>query len=266
MWKYKEFSINLLLFRKTYDTLKKAMDNLFKFVDIHSHLLPGIDDGPRDVESAMAMLHLAARNRIGTIICTPHYKAGVTDYTSVDVDVLIKQLSVRITDEGLGIKLYSGNEIYYSEAALSALEGGQAKTLADSDFVLSEFAPWVRWEELQEGLFNLKSAGFRPILAHSERYECLTKSREERKRANILREYGILLQINAEAVMQKGKFTKYLLKNELADFVATDAHSNRRRGPYLKEASVYLEKKYGKVYTNRLLYGNADMIINEATR
>jgi protein-tyrosine phosphatase len=246
--------------------LKKAMDkqpNQPKYIDIHSHVLPGLDDGPQDFESAVAILRLAAENRIGTIICTPHFKDGISDGSSIGD--LVKKLNERIASEGLGIKLHSGNEIFYTETALSALEEGRAKTLAASDFVLVEFTPWVTWGELQEGLFNLKSSGYRPILAHSERYECLNKGREERSRVSILRDYGILIQLNSEAVMEKTKFTKYLLKNELADFVATDAHSNRRRGPYLKACGAYLDKKYGREYTNRLLYENARNILEWRT-
>ena len=233
------------------------MDNLEKFIDIHSHVLPGLDDGPRDVESAMEILRLAAMNQIGDIICTPHYIDGKSKYAPEQIDELINKLTVRIIDEGLGIKLHSGNEIFYTETALSALEGGQAKTLAASDFVLVEFAPWVRWQEMVEGLYHLKSAGYHPILAHTERYECLIKGRSERELVHTLREYGFMIQINAEAVMEKTKFTKYVLKNELADFVATDTHSSRTRGPYLKAAGAYLNKKYGTGYTSRLLYENA---------
>ncbi|MCL2718118.1 MAG: hypothetical protein FWE14_04985 [Lachnospiraceae bacterium] len=249
------------------------MDKSQKYIDIHSHVLPGIDDGPRDFESAMALLRLAAENQIGTIICTPHYKEGMSgpqekkDSFSINEKLndkaveLINELNTRIAIEKLGIKLHSGNELFYTESALSALEEGRAKTLAASDFVLVEFAPWATWDELQDGLFNLKSSGYQPILAHAERYECLNKGREERNRVFTLRDYGIMIQINAEAVLEKTKFTKYLLKNELADFVATDAHSNRRRGPYLKVCGSYLNRKYGADYTSRLLYENARKLL-----
>lgn len=237
-----------------------------RYIDIHSHILPGLDDGPRDLPSSLAMLRLAAENGIGTIICTPHYKEGKTENPPEQIDERIHELDIRIANEGLNIKLYSGTELFFTETALIALEKGQAKTLAASDFVLVEFIPWVTWEALQEGLFSLKSSGYQPILAHAERYECLIKGREERGRVHILRDYDILLQINAEAVMEKGKFTKYLLKNELADFVATDSHSNRRRGPYLKACGAYLHKKYGSEYTNRLLFENAAAILVNADR
>jgi len=233
------------------------MDNLERFIDIHSHVLPGLDDGPRDVENTMEILRLAAMNQIGDIICTPHYIDGKLRYTPDRIDELVAKLNIRIIEEGLNIKLHSGNEIFYTETALSALEGGQAKTLAASDFVLVEFAPWVRWQELIEGLFHIQSAGYHPILAHTERYECLIKGRGERERVQTLRDYGFMIQINAEAVMEKTKFTKYVLKNELADFVATDTHSTRTRGPYLKATGAYLSKKYGTGYANRLLYENA---------
>jgi protein-tyrosine phosphatase len=215
------------------------------------------------MEGSLAMLRTAADNRIGTIICTPHYKEGKTETPPEKIDGLIHALEARMADEGLNIKLCGGTELFFTETALAALEKGQAKTLAASDFVLAEFVPWVTWEALQEGLFSLKGSGYRPILAHAERYECLIKGREERNRVHILRDYDILIQINAEAVMEKGKFTKYLLKNELADFVATDAHSNRRRGPYLLACGAYLSKKYGMEYAGRLLYGNArDILAN----
>ncbi|MCL2052009.1 MAG: hypothetical protein FWG91_09840 [Lachnospiraceae bacterium] len=236
------------------------MNNLPKYIDIHSHILPGLDDGPKDFESSLAILRLAAENQIGTIICTPHYKEGISGPPEM-IDEAIEKLNLLIAIQGLEIKLHSGNEIYYTETALLALESGRAKTLAASDFVLVEFAPWAKWEDLLEGLFNLKSSGFVPILAHAERYECLTKGREEQKRVPIIRDYGIQIQINAEAVMEKTKFTKYLLKNGLADFVATDTHSNRRRGPYIKNCSTYLTKKYGAEYAGRLLYENARKLL-----
>ena len=161
------------------------------------------------------------------------------------------------------MELYLGNEIYYFEATLKDIEEGRALTMADSKYVLIEFMPSTEYRDIQHAVMDVQQSGYYPIIAHVERYECLLK-----KPAYIeeLKELGAFIQVNASGIMGERsrlekKFIKGLLKKGEVDFVATDAHRDNTRQPYMKKCSEYLEKKFGQEYTKQMLIDNPRAVI-----
>ena len=247
------------------------------YIDIHSHILPGMDDGAKNMEQTMAMLWLAVQNQIGTIICTPHFKDG-REYVGARLEDRLSRVRSRCREEGLLIELHSGCELFYTASVCELLEQKKIPTLASSDCVLVEFSPWEQFTTMQEGLFSIKACGYRPVLAHAERYECL---RDKKERIITLRDMDVLVQVNAGSILEVNdtgknfrgsilrvrgknlfgngdkKYVRYLLDNRLIDFVATDSHSDGKRGPYLNACAEYLKKKYGETYSSALLGENA---------
>lgn len=237
-----------------------------KYIDIHSHILPGIDDGATTLEQTVAMLRIAAENNIGTIICTPHYKNDRYQVQPEKVNDLVAKVNAAAHKEDIPVKLYAGNELYYFNEMADFLENKDVLSLADSLFVLVEFAPDEYYSYLRDGICRILDEGYRPVLAHAERYKCLRSSKEK---TTELKRMGMLLQINADSIMgnhsrDEKKFIKYLLKEHMVDFIATDAHSDKRRGPYLADCAAYIKKKYGEQYACKLLWENAqDFILPE---
>lgn len=234
-----------------------------EFVDIHSHILPGIDDGAQDIEMSMRMLQIACDNGIKHIVLTPHYKPMHHNADKEKIRMLTDKLRGKVEEEGLEIKLYDGNEVYYHSEALMGLENDKVFRMADSSYVLVEFGPMDEFDYIRNGLYQLLSGGYRPIVAHAERYEKLFSKQEG---IEDIIEMGCYIQVNAGSIMggmgyRTKSYTKYLLKNKLVHFVATDAHNTDKRGPFLKDCAKYISRKYGKDYMRRLLCENPAKVL-----
>lgn len=240
-----------------------------KFIDIHSHILPSVDDGAKDMEMTLQMLRTAKQQEIEQIIATPHYNPQRSRFSQEDIQRSYDQVCTLIQEKVPGIQLHLGNEVFYSYSVAEGLEKGEILTLAGSDYVLVEFRPDTDFRTMQQALSNIQMAGYLPILAHIERYAVLLK---DFALAEELHEMGVHIQVNASSVTGNNgwKVKRYiarLMKYDLLDFIATDAHSDGHRAPHLKEAAQYLDKKMGTEYTDKILYDNPTKIItNEYIR
>ena len=232
--------------------------------DIHCHILFGLDDGARDFEQSCTMLKLAYEQGITDIIATPHFMPGRRNASPETIRNVTKQLQDYIDEQGYGMRLYTGNEIYYHAEVRSWIEQGKVLTLADTSFVLVEFAPLDDFRYIHNSLAELLSEGYTPILAHAERYEAIIQSPKDR--AEQLKRMGVMIQINASSLERKHalekKTIKELLKNELVDFIGTDAHGTHSRTPIIAPCVKLLKRKCSKEYAQKLLYENAQRLFN----
>ncbi len=233
------------------------------YTDIHSHILPGIDDGAKNFKMSMEMLQAAYDNKIRKIILTPHNKIGRRNAGPEKIRQLAERIEAEAHAAGMDITFYIGNELYYSSEAVHALEEGMACTMADSSYVLVEFGPMDSMEHIRGGIYQILSAGYRPIVAHAERYESVCGKVEH---IEDLTAMGCYIQVNVGSVMgqygmRNRQFIKKVMKRELVHFVATDCHDTDRRSPKLLECARYMERKFGKEYTHRLLCENPACVI-----
>ena len=240
-----------------------------KFIDIHNHILPGVDDGARDIEMTIQMLRTAKQQEIEQIIATPHYNPQRSRVSQTEIQQAYDEVCMLIQEKVPGIQLHLGNEVFYSYSVAEGLEKGEILTLAGSDYVLVEFRPDTDFRTIQQALSGIQMAGYMPIIAHMERYAAILK---DFSLAEELHEMGVYIQVNASSVTGNNgwKVKHYiarLMKYDLLDFIATDAHSDGHRAPHLKETVQYLDKKMGTEYTDRILYDNPTKIItNEYIR
>ena len=228
------------------------------FIDLHSHILPALDDGAKNMEKTREMLEIAYEEGIRTIIATPHYFASRKSASITRIEDTIREVEEQMQQWGFRIKLFPGNEIYYRSEVPDLLEEGQIATLAGSRYVLVEFDPMTEYSYLRDGILKLDSYGYVPILAHTERYECLWKKKEKLQR---VKDHGGLIQVNASSFQgglfdEMAKRARYLMKNDLLDFIGTDAHSTGKRSPRMKETASYLYKKLGDKKAEKILVKN----------
>lgn len=237
-----------------------------KITDIHCHILPGVDDGSHSMNQSKRMLDLAWANGIHAIIATPHFMPEGPHPSADRLRRLTEELREYAHEQNYDMKLYTGNEIYYHEEVPELLEDGKILTLADSSYVLVEFAPAEDARYIRNALAEVQAAGYDPILAHVERYMNLCKKPYEQIRQ--LRDMGVLIQVNANSIEGKmgplaRKITGELLKKQWVDFVATDAHSDRGRSHAVGECIEILQKKYPADYVEDILRRNAQRIFEE---
>lgn len=233
------------------------------YIDIHSHILPGVDDGSQSMEQSLDMLRMAADNGIRRMILTPHNKAERRNVSVKGIQSRLEALQEAAAKQQIPITLYPGNEVFYRDGVAEMLEENSLCTLAGSKYVLVEFQPLEDFGYIRAAVYELTGCGYTPILAHVERYQCMAANLDNVAYAI---DRGALMQINASSVTGgmgfKGKqIVKKMLKQHLIHFVATDAHDCERRSPQLAECAQYLSKKFGDGYAAKLLHDNADCVI-----
>jgi protein-tyrosine phosphatase len=236
-------------------------------IDIHCHIMPGVDDGARDAATSLEMLKIAQKSGIEHIVLTPHHKPMHHNVSPDHNQKYTKALQEMAVKNGIDVKLYSGNEIYYSDETFDELVSGRICTLAGSDYVLFEFHPTNPYKAIHNAIYQVQAAGYIPILAHVERYSDMVSHFSY---VEEMVDMGCYIQVNASSIMGKygfgiSHFTKKLLKNHLVHFVATDAHDTDKRAPKLSECREFIGRKFGQDYSDRLLWDNPMCVINNET-
>lgn len=237
------------------------MNNL---IDIHSHILPGIDDGAEKIEITKEMISIAYKEGIRTMIVTPHYNARRFLNTKDIILKKIEELQPWLTDNYPDFLIYPGCELYYSHTAVEKLMCGEIQTIADSEYILVEFPVSVTAAALKSGLQDILYKGYTPILAHVERYQAIFRNLDCLRS---LKQMGICIQVNAGTLTGESGFfvkmyVKKLLDNNIIDFIASDAHSTGRRSPRLKKCVAYIEKKFGQEAANQLFLTNPQKLLD----
>ena len=234
------------------------------YLDIHCHILPGVDDGSKNMDLSLKMLDYAYDEGIRAHILTPHYHGGYVETDRSIIDERFIELRERAAEQHPDVKLFIGHEIYYYPSVPEWIEEGRVHTLADSNYVLLEFSTRVEKRELMEAVQNMCGHGYYPVLAHVERYDCLVKSPAY---VGELIDNGALIQINSRSVTGEGgmwvkRFIKKILKEEWVHFIGTDAHSMGGRKPEMADCADYILRKCSEEYAAGILYANAVHIVN----
>lgn len=207
-------------------------------IDFHSHILPGVDDGAPDLEASLALLRQEKEAGVTRVYLTPHQNSKIQRID--ELKAVYEKLKEAAKD--LGIELLLGAEIYYYPGMVDDLKAGKLLTMNDSKFVLVEFC--VKTEiNIPEIMYEIKVAGYEPILAHIERYTYL-----RREDYFEIKDCGCYIQVNStcfDHALLDCKL-KFLFKNGLVDFVGTDAHHAEKRPVCWEKFKKLVSKKFKK--------------------
>lgn len=233
-------------------------------IDIHSHLIYGVDDGSKDIETSLKVLSNLSENGVTDIILTPHYIVD-TNYVSKKTDNIIKlkELQREVKKLGININLYLGNEIYIDKDILKYIKENKMCSLNNTEYILVELPMSGVYEDYLDIFSNLINIGFKVILAHPERY---TSFQKDYSLINEVVATGVLLQSNIDSIVggygKEAKRTmKYILKNKLVSFVGTDIHNNKSDYSYINKAINKFKKYLTDDEINDILNKNAMKII-----
>jgi protein-tyrosine phosphatase len=230
-------------------------------IDIHCHILPDIDDGAPDLKTTMEMLSIAAGDGITHIVATPHYRQGESP-TIQDINNKVIQVQAEMIQKGMTVKLLGGADIRLTYELLKGIQQKSIPTINNSRYFLLEL-PDIIPPHLDEFIFETKIKGFVPVITHPERNYSLLMTPGK---TDALREAGALFQLTAMSVTgnlgrQIKKFTLQLFRKGYVDFVATDAHSARRRAPLLSKAYKETSDMLGKTETDMIFFENPRAVI-----
>ena len=230
-----------------------------ELVDIHCHIIPGVDDGSDGFESTMKMLKTAQDEGITRMIATPHFKKGHHNVSPEAADKLLEEIRTKAEKEGIALKFYLGNEVMYFSDVEEAFDEGKISRINGTDNLLIEFYPDDEYSRIRRGIETVQSMGFTPILAHVERY---LELRKDISKIEHLKAVGAVITVNASSVTGDAgfltkQFVKGLLRRKLVGMIGTDAHDNSNRAPRMKKCAEYLYSRYDEAYVDAILFKNA---------
>ncbi len=234
-------------------------------IDIHCHILPGFDDGADNIEESLRMARIAAGGGTKAIIVTPHSNIPDSHLNYLDkvyVDAF-KELKDKIKEQRIPLDIYPGHEIFATDDLIEPIKKKKLLTLCNSDYPLVEFGFKERSESVYRKLQILVSEGLTPIVAHPERYAFVA---ENGSAPLMLKKMGCLLQVNKGSLKNKFGDNAYavsqaLIRREVADFVASDAHSPYMRTPYLTDVYEIISELHSVQYADLLLNINPEKVL-----
>ncbi|MBX9096106.1 capsular polysaccharide biosynthesis protein Cps4B [Streptococcus gordonii] len=237
-------------------------------IDIHSHIVFDVDDGPKTIEDSRALLEESYRQGVRTIISTSHRRKGMFETPEAKIEENFKQVQELAKEIADDLTILYGAEIYYTSDILDKLEQGEIPRLADSQYALIEFSMITPYKEIHTALSNVLRLGVTPVVAHIERYHCLEN---DEKKVRDLINMGCYTQINSSSVLKPKLFgdtykfmkkrAQFFLEKDLVHFVASDMHNLNPRPPYMQEAYQIISKKYGKSHAEQLFRKNQELLL-----
>ncbi|GFR35683.1 tyrosine-protein phosphatase [Thermobrachium celere] len=230
-------------------------------IDIHTHLLPNIDDGPEDIDTTLKMIEIYKNEGVSSVIATPHYYLPKFENIPNVIKEKVESVNNILKENNIDFKIYPGSEVFVSKHILEDIKQGRIQTLNDTRYILLEFDFKKFPSYGLDLIYEIHLLGYRVIVAHPERYEYVI---DDITFLNSLIDEGCLIQLNSSSLT--GIFGKEVKKTALKivengsyNFIATDAHTLNKRGPYLCEAITILNKynkssdKYLKEMSENLL-------------
>lgn len=232
-------------------------------IDVHCHLLPGLDDGPRDEAKALEMARLAVDGGTRGIICTPHRHRQVYPNTRTVIDGRVAALQTVLDAHDVPLSLWSGCELALDVDLVDGLLAGELATLGGGNWILLELPGMVRPVHVERFMQQLMDAGYRIILAHPERYRYVQTD------PGIVYDWvmaGVCIQLTAGQVAEdagrSGALTTVLLEHNLVQFLASDGHGTGWRAPLLRDGARVAEFVVGADAVARMMCDNPRAVVN----
>ena len=217
-------------------------------IDFHTHILPNIDDGARDIEETFNLIEEAKQAGFDQIVLTPHYMEGYYETDVAEREVWLDAISKNLFIKQYSGKLYLGNEIYMSENLIKLLENAKASTLNNTSYVLFELPLNAEPLNLYDVIYEMQQYKIVPILAHPERYSFM---RKEPELLYDLAQKGVLFQSNFGSIIgQYGNaakiFVKKMFENNYVHFLGTDVHRQNTIYKRIPECLMEIESIVGE--------------------
>ena len=230
-------------------------------IDLHTHILPGVDDGAEDLTEALDMARTALANGINIIAATPHF-FQIPNWERIQA--LTEDLQQELDKAGIGVKLVAGSELFIDIEILEMPQNLIPTYAANGKYCLIELPLQQVPMYFEHVVFSLQTKGITPIIAHPERYLAVVRD------PNLILQWidiGCLIQMNSGSIL--GRFgqkiqetAKILLDHNMVHLLASDGHAVSRRGMNLHKAYVEVEKLIGTEKTMQLVQGNPELIIH----
>jgi protein-tyrosine phosphatase len=237
-------------------------------IDLHCHILPGIDDGAADLSVSLEMARASVANGVSVLACTPHILPGMYHNSGPQISQATHQLQEALDQEGIPLRLVTGADNHIVPDFVEGLRTGRLLCLAQSRYVLVEPPHHVAPIRLEEFFFDLTVAGYVPILTHPERLSWIKSHYSAVQR---LVRAGVWMQITAGSLAGAfGRSAKYwaerMLDEGCVHILATDAHDTRRRPPNLGQGRDLAARRVGDREAEHLVVTRTRAVIENELR
>ncbi|MGV3078958.1 CpsB/CapC family capsule biosynthesis tyrosine phosphatase [Streptococcus sp. 32226D021BW] len=237
-------------------------------IDIHSHIIFGVDDGPATIEESIELIKLAKNQGVRIIVATSHRRKGMFETPEKIIKANFIKLKEAVQEKYPDLRLCYGGELYYSKSLMEKLEKRKVPSLNASRYILLEFSMNTPWKDIQKAVNEVNLLGLTPVLAHIERYDALAFNAD---RVNELIDKGCMTQVNSSHVLKPSligdrskefkKRVEFFLENDLVHCVASDMHNTTSRPPYMNAAYKIVKEEYGEDRAKALFKKNPLMIL-----
>lgn len=221
--------------------------------DIHSHILPAVDDGAKNIEESIKILEMLKEQGVSNVMATPHFYPQEDNFETFFQKIRLAYENLLKAIEGKSLpNIYLGCEMLYSRWGLSS-DLIKSFCLNNSNYLLLELTDSDISPRLFIALAELEEEGIVPIIAHVERYQ---RAANFRKFLNLIKCEGIIVQVNAESFVEDFRYNKRILKKLITGnyfvVLGSDAHNIGDRAPLIKQALDVIGDTYGEEYRNKI--------------
>ena len=237
-------------------------------IDIHSHIVFDVDDGPKTIEESLNLIGESYRQGVRKIVSTSHRRKDMFETPEDKIFAHFNQIKKAAETQYEGLEILYGSELYYSSDVLEKLEHGWVPKMNNTHFALIEFSMTTSWKDIHTSLIKVIMLGITPIIAHIERYDAL-EFNEDRVRELI--NMGCYTQINSAHVLKPKLFgdkyrqfkkrARYFLEKNLVHCIASDMHNLELRPPFMDEARKIIIKDFGINRAYALFEGNPQTLL-----
>ena len=237
-------------------------------IDIHSHIVFDVDDGPKSIEESEILLREAYSQGVRIIVSTSHRRKGMFETPEENIATNFLRVREMAKEVAGDLAIAYGAEIYYTPDVVEKLEKKLIPTLNDSRYALIEFSMNTPYRDMHKGLSDILMLGITPVIAHIERYDALENNE---KRVQELIDMGCYTQVNSSHVLKPKLFgetykfmkkrAQYFLERDLVHVIASDMHNLAHRPPHMEEAYDIIAKKYGENKAKELFKENPRKIV-----
>lgn len=234
------------------------------FIDIHSHILPGMDDGAKDIEISLEMAQVAAKDGIRLIVATPHVRSGKYEHSQEEIIKRVAELNHYLGANNIKIMVLPGAEYYLEPSLPQRLADGEILTINDTGrFLLVELSAIMVPEYTERVLYEIQLQGTTPIIAHPERNQILAKHPEM---LYAFSQRGILAQVTSTSITGLfGRSVAQVARRFLSDgsvqVMASDGHTPNHRAPLMYDAYCAVKRLWGVQYARRVGWENPAHIV-----
>jgi protein-tyrosine phosphatase len=237
-------------------------------IDMHSHILPDLDDGARDLEESLEMIEIAFEDGIRTMVATPHMLHGAFPVTVEAARQRHGVLTEAVRERGLDVEILLGAEIHLDVDIVGSIRSGQALPLGEEGrTILLELPTTSIPTGTEDVIFEMQTEGYTVVIAHPERNDELAGNLVRVER---LRDRGILMQVTARSVtggfgLRARRAARKMAKLGLVDVLASDAHASKGRVPVLTDALEWIRRKVGSEEAEDLVTTNPARLLGRST-